>query len=294
MDRRQQSLWLIGGAGAALLLLATALHNVVLQPGQPLRLDLTLRMARGIGGQVEAGPAPTWLPIVAGASVVLLVLGLIFSRSLRRDLLRNLPVYALLLFGMYLLSSNLNQNGGPPPQPAAPEPQQEVPPLGAAPTAPDFVSQPPEWMVVAITALLVLALLGLLYVVLTRLRRRPQPLDRIVHEAREALAELRAGSDLRDTISRCYAEMVRVFAEQRGMGRDRTLTPREFEQRLAAVGVDDRHIQRLTRLFELVRYSPRTPGEREEREAQECLEAIIQAYGGQLEPTARPSAEPGR
>jgi hypothetical protein len=105
------------------------------------------------------------------------------------------------------------------------------------------------------------------------------------------LAELQSGSDLRDTITRCYADMVRIFSEQRGMGRDKTMTPREFEQRLAAAGLGDMHIQRLTRLFELVRYSQRMPGEREEREAQECLAAIVQSHT-KLQESAR-VARPG-
>ena len=110
------------------------------------------------------------------------------------------------------------------------------------------------------------------------MRPRRSEIDLIVDEAREALDTLRAGGDLRDTITRAYAQMVNLFTDKRGQLRDRTLTPREFEQRLAAAGLHDSHIRRLTRLFELVRYSPHAPGPREEREAEECLAAIVAAH----------------
>jgi hypothetical protein len=57
------------------------------------------------------------------------------------------------------------------------------------------------------------------------------------------------------------------------------MTPREFERYLAAVGVQDSHIRRLTRLFELARYGSGVPGEREEREALACLTTIAETYG---------------
>ena len=57
------------------------------------------------------------------------------------------------------------------------------------------------------------------------------------------------------------------------------MTPREFEQVLGGLGLRDEHIQQLTRLFERVRYSAAAPGEREEREAEACLSAIVAAYG---------------
>ena len=57
------------------------------------------------------------------------------------------------------------------------------------------------------------------------------------------------------------------------------MTVREFETQLVSLGLDNSHIQRLTRLFEFVRYSPNTPGDSEEREAIACLYAIVRAYG---------------
>jgi hypothetical protein len=71
-----------------------------------------------------------------------------------------------------------------------------------------------------------------------------------------------------------------VLSQQRGLERDRAMTPREFAQHLAASGVRDEHIQQLTRLFEDARYGAQPPSARDERAAVECLTAIVQAYGG--------------
>ena len=57
------------------------------------------------------------------------------------------------------------------------------------------------------------------------------------------------------------------------------MTPREFEQYLAKSGLRTEDIQRLTRLFESVRYGDKSPGKREEKEAVDCLNAIVRAYG---------------
>jgi hypothetical protein len=79
-------------------------------------------------------------------------------------------------------------------------------------------------------------------------------------------------------VLRCYREMSQILSEQRGVARPRDMTPREFEQQLATVGLRDEHIRRLTRLFERVRYGARLAGEHEEREAVDCLSAIARAY----------------
>ena len=88
-----------------------------------------------------------------------------------------------------------------------------------------------------------------------------------------------AGGDLRDAVLRCYRDMSRVLGERQGLARAQSATPREFEAQLAAAGLRDEHIRRLTRLFERVRYGARRADAGEEREALACLTAIVQAYG---------------
>ncbi|WP_420631761.1 DUF4129 domain-containing protein [Candidatus Leptofilum sp.] len=104
------------------------------------------------------------------------------------------------------------------------------------------------------------------------------PLDELRLRALEALLELREGDvPLTDLIRRCYREMVQTVQEQRGVYRERHITPREFEQRLLRSGFPQPPVQRLTRLFEQVRYGNSSVGEREKRQAIDSLEEIVAA-----------------
>jgi len=93
------------------------------------------------------------------------------------------------------------------------------------------------------------------------------------------LRDLEAGGDLKNIVLRCYRDMSRVLSEQRGIERELSMTPREFERQLQAAGLRDEHIQRLTRLFEQVRYGPQQADPQQEREAAACLQAIVRTYG---------------
>jgi hypothetical protein len=69
------------------------------------------------------------------------------------------------------------------------------------------------------------------------------------------------------------------LSDHQNIRRQKAMTPREFEIHLADAGVSSEHVQRLTRLFENVRYGDTTASEREKREALDCLNAIARTYG---------------
>jgi hypothetical protein len=60
------------------------------------------------------------------------------------------------------------------------------------------------------------------------------------------------------------------------------MTPEEFASHLTRSGLPSHAVQRLTRLFESVRYGARTAGDRERDEATSCLSEIVHYCG---EPT---------
>jgi hypothetical protein len=101
----------------------------------------------------------------------------------------------------------------------------------------------------------------------------------LAREAEQAVQALQAGQELKDTVMNCYLKMNRLLQQQRGIHREKTMTPREFESYLAEIGLKSDHIRRLTRLFEQVRYSPSLASPREEQEAVACLRAIAGGYG---------------
>lgn len=102
------------------------------------------------------------------------------------------------------------------------------------------------------------------------------PVDALRARALQTLLELRRGEvPVTDVIRHCYREMTRTVYEQRGVYRERSVTPREFETRLLQAGLPETAVHRLTRLFEQVRYGNATTGEREKREAIDSLERIV-------------------
>ncbi|HWQ13145.1 MAG TPA: hypothetical protein VNL77_10110, partial [Roseiflexaceae bacterium] len=103
--RRHSPLIALAAAALALLALASGVGGVTLQPGRPFRLALP---PLGSGGApVEPGGFDIRLALVAFLWICLAVtaVGLLVSRTLRRHLLRMLPVYAVWGLLTYLLLS---------------------------------------------------------------------------------------------------------------------------------------------------------------------------------------------
>jgi hypothetical protein len=149
----------------------------------------------------------------------------------------------------------------------------------------EFVASPPTWLIWAVTlplaALVATGLVALAWYLWRRAHPPASPLERLGQEARQAVDALQAGADLKDTVMRCYFEMSRVLGEQMGLVREQAMTPREFESSLAQAGLPDEQVQRLTRLFEDVRYGAKPPGRSQEAQALDCLTAVVRACGGE-------------
>ncbi|MFP4345212.1 MAG: DUF4129 domain-containing protein [Anaerolineales bacterium] len=111
-------------------------------------------------------------------------------------------------------------------------------------------------------------------------RRQEPPLERLAQEAATAVAELRAGADVRDTVTRCYVRMMEEVERAKGLRRERTLTAREFEAYLESRGLPAGPVRDLTRLFEQVRYGFTSPGEEQAQRAIDSLTAIVEACRG--------------
>jgi preprotein translocase subunit SecG len=284
---RHKKLWtllLLGLAVAAIIVLASGLSGLELLPGHPFSFGGGLPSMSGGSSFSQSPPIADFLRILMAFFILVLfplsIIYLIISSEARKRLLRDAIAILSFIVLLYFISRALHQFGLQPqgnlPQAPAPPPATDLP----APA--DFVSHPPQWFVFTASLILIGLLLALLWFLWQRAGRRGRvaPLQALAQEAEEALADLRAGGNLKDTIMRCYAEMSRVLRERRGIRRKKAMTPREFEQHLQAAGLSDEHVQRLTRLFEAVRYGGKKTGEREEREAQACLEAIVVAYEG--------------
>lgn len=286
MPRRERWILvsLLGAALAALVVLAAALPLVRLEPGQPFPFDLFFRLG-GSGGGGSSTMDLGWLGNLFLAILLFIAIFTIFSKDFRRWLIRTLPVYLLLSLVIYLLLMNIQPMEPPEQQqsfdPSAADPGQALPELQAPIAPPDFVTNPPDWLISLISVALAA---GALWLAWRLTRRRPSahvPVDQgadIAAEARVALQNLEAGADIRDTVTRCYVDMARILRTERGVTRAPDMTAREFEERLTRTGLGATHVRRLTRLFESVRYGAHAPGACEAQEAESCLRAIIEAY----------------
>lgn len=123
----------------------------------------------------------------------------------------------------------------------------------------------------AIAALIV----GGVWFAVIMLQKRRHPLDAVARSAEDALADLESGKNVRETIMRCYIEMSNAVGQTHNMRRQAAMTPREFQERLERAGLPARQTQRLTGLFEKVRYGGHQAGEAEIREARDCLTDIL-------------------
>ena len=143
----------------------------------------------------------------------------------------------------------------------------------------EIPEETPEWfdgVSMAITIGMFLVVAGLIWWGWRRMREDKKPaLTAVGRDAEAALADLRAGANLQDTIVRCYFDMNHSLSRSLGLHRAEGMTPREFEEIMVQEGLPEEEVVRLTRLFERVRYGAQTTDAGDQNEAIDCLEAIV-------------------
>lgn len=106
-----------------------------------------------------------------------------------------------------------------------------------------------------------------------------RPLSEIARIARSSLRDLTSGRNSTDVILNCYFRMSDVVSDKKNLQRGLAMTPTEFAIRMEQSGLPGDAVQRLTRLFEGVRYGGQRPGPKEINEAVACLTTILQYCG---------------
>jgi len=282
-NQRTSTLIQLSLALAALLVLAAGIGGLRFEAGQELNL-LGLLLGNGPAPVAPQSVASTgsfrfepWMRIAFWALLIVAISHALLSPEGRRRLFVTLVFVALLLF---IADRYLDGREQPPLETPVVEGVEALPDASATlPEPPPFVAEPPAWLYWAVDVVVALAFFFFIWYVWRRLRPAPDPQSLLVDEAVSALAELEAGGDLRDVVLRCYAQMSDVLKASHRVERRQAMTPREFESQLAAAGLRDEHIHRLTRLFESVRYGTQSGTGKAAQEASECLQAIVQSYG---------------
>ncbi len=279
--KRLWTLILLGLAIGAIILLAAGLSEIHLLPGHHFAWP-NLPQGAGSGGDANLPDFSIIWQIFGIIFWILLPISIIYfiiSPEARKRVLRDAIWIVSMVLMLYLLAHAL-QRFARSFQGIQPQPGQAPPPAESLPAPADFVSHPPSWLVYGLDLLVIALVFTVVWFLWTRLRRKTNPVQQLAQEAEEALSKLRDGGDLKNIVMRCYRDMTRVLSEARGIQRRKAMTPREFAEHLRSLGLRDDHVQRLTRLFETVRYGAKTADVVTEREAQVCLEAIVAAYGG--------------
>ena len=299
MRSQRQSILLLQIAAVLglMVVLALSLRTLELREGGPFNA-LTYLLS-----QIQFGappvPPPTsplegeWiggLRLLFWVLATLSVLYAIVSPQYRRMVIRT----TILIIAFILITNRLREMM----QPAAQEAEemfsqaQLQDAITAPPPPPEFVTNTPDWFVLAVNIVMALLIMGVAWFLWRRLRPKPEPEPEFLAGAAGALRELEAGGDVRDVVMRCYLEMTTLMATGGRAQRHRAMTPRDFEDHLARLGMRDEHIHRLTRLFERVRYGGDQPDAATQAEAQACLRAIVAAYGPGA-PASAPATAPG-
>lgn len=276
------SLVLIALALAGMLVLAESLASLQFSPGRAFSIDTSSLVSFFASIHLPGGQ---WIVLFVRVFIAIglllfpfYILYHLFSREGRRRLLVDLILLGMIVFGLALLARR-------PMQPLEMEPGDASGSLrGVFDNLPggtevQIFTHPPEWLVVLVGIILamIVALIGAVLVRAWMSNRRDatSPLKRIALKAEEAMVALSDGGDVQAIIIRCYTQMSRVLAEERGWKREIAMTPREFEQQLTGYGLPVQPVQVLTRLFEDVRYGRNSVGKAEEDRAVESLTAII-------------------
>jgi len=219
---------------------------------------------------------------------VYIVIGLLSEEGRKKLLVEALMIASLSLFVMWLY------NKGVMPLKQSDEPIMLEPGISNLPefefdtvAPPTFKANLKPWMLPLIMIGTAALLAGGTLLALKNLSNR-KPLDRlpyldIADNARTAMEEIeKAKIDFDDVIIRCYAEMSHTLQAKNDIQRDQAMTVHEFGQELLLMGFPAQPIQKLTQLFELVRYGRQPPKEFEKQVAVECLCDIIDYCRGQV------------
>lgn len=153
------------------------------------------------------------------------------------------------------------------------------------------VVEPTNWQVIiiALGSSLLLTLFAVIFFVriypLIRSRSvdRENLLSQLGRSAGLAAHRIVSGDDPHAAIIRCYQEMTQIISKSEQVPNHSYLTPREFAFRLRQRGMKDEYVDRLTAIFEAVRYGGRSGAEFLD-EAVSCLQSIHRAHVAQ-EPT---------
>jgi len=272
----------------ALILLSVGLRDIPFRGGQSFGRnqigDFRYVPANIINSIVEI---PIWMQLSVWAIFVLMfvLIGFLMTPEWRKRLIRIVIRVGVTYWGLYILFTRYRDLlAGMGLNPGAMNAGSSLPAsTGDAP--PEFLS--PRTISIASyilsfgIALLLIIIAWKVYVFWKEINAAglEQPLKKIAKIARSSIRDLSSGRNSTDVIINCYFRMSDVIADKRKIHRGAAMTPAEFAVQLEGAGLPAEAVQRLTRLFESVRYGERKTEPKDVNEAVSCLTTILHHCG---------------
>lgn len=282
----------------AVVFLSTGIESLVLHPAAARAGQDSDSIAGPSSASTETGNLVGVLRVVWAVLAVIIVLCLLFWPSFRRLILKYMLAqltYFTILFMLAALIFVTMRGGDPSIDPAHPlNLPQAIGVVRGSSSAGGPIADPashqspavleiPLWQMTLIAVCVVTALLALLvgaFLVVRRIRSSTvpisanrSPLHDVAIEADRAADRLQAGEDPAAVILECYRRMVAIATRHAGVDNRSSLTPRELAELLSSTRIRADHVDRLTAIFEQVRYGARLAAPYT-KEALACLAAV--------------------
>ncbi|NLG99538.1 MAG: DUF4129 domain-containing protein [Chloroflexi bacterium] len=276
-DKRRQALLYIFLTITGTMILGISLSDLQLQPGLPIPgadPDSTAAQAAQPGTGLPGLSFP-WVLQAGLALGIILMFAALITALVKKANVRQIGLFAaglVVLFGIFSRLPDLAAGQLDLPQSGSYNPLQ---PSFEYSTAP--IGDPPAVFLFWAAAVSLLAVLGLIGWLLSRRFQPSQKEDPLAVEAEAAVQAIANGQTLSDVIIRCYLNMESVIAQERGIERGQSVTPREFEAYLVEKGIPQKPVLQLTGLFEKARYGNQRLNQQDEQAAVNCFIAIQNA-----------------
>ena len=271
----------------ALTVLATGLSDIPFRGAQSFRREEDARALGAVPQNLinSMVDIPLWQQLSLWLLILIMIvlISALLSPELRKRLILIIIRVGITYWAFYIVmmryQDQLLQMG------VSPGSSGGVPAGSGGPTTPEFV--PPQTISLAsyLVSFGIAVLLVLLAWKLFNLWKENSavnarlPLNKLAGIARSSLNDLSAGRESTDVIMNCYFRMSDVVENKKNFSRKASMTPAEFATRLEQGGLPSDAVQRLTRLFERVRYGGYRSGTRDVNEAVACLTTILHHCG---------------
>lgn len=280
VNYQNRSIFYLAIAAVGMILLAVSLPGLQFQPGQPIPGAVDSFVQNQPSGTAAEAPTAPLLWVLQSTFalgfitlLVLFIVGLIRKMNIRR--MAKIAAGLAGLFALFILLPKII-----PAKPGLTPGDGAVhsPPAAVYSIAP--IGNPPANLYWIVIAGLMLCVIGIGAWLLRQALRKPADPDGLAQAAGETLRAIQGGQDLGNAIIACYLRMIDVIKEERGLEREETVTPREFQELLAEKGMPEVPVRMLTRLFERERYGRASLGPGDAQAAVDCLTAILVACRG--------------